>query len=64
MKRRQFLQASASLAGLAAMPGAAFAQGAYPSQDIRFVCAFPPGSGADVLVRYFANHVEIGRAHV
>jgi tripartite-type tricarboxylate transporter receptor subunit TctC len=57
MKRRQFLQASAGLAALGAMPGAAFGQGAYPSQDIRFVCAFPPGSGADVLVRYFANHV-------
>jgi tripartite-type tricarboxylate transporter receptor subunit TctC len=23
----------------------------YPAQDIRFICAFPPGSGADVLVR-------------
>jgi tripartite-type tricarboxylate transporter receptor subunit TctC len=28
---------------------------AYPSQDIRFICAFPAGSGADVLVRYFAE---------
>ena len=24
----------------------------YPSQDIRLICAFPAGSGADVLVRY------------
>ncbi len=31
---------------------------AYPNKDIRFVCAFPPGSGADVLVRYFANAVQ------
>jgi len=31
---------------------------AYPARDIRFVCAFPPGSGADVLVRYFANAVQ------
>ena len=31
---------------------------AYPTKDIRFVCAFPPGSGADVLVRYFANAVQ------
>jgi len=30
----------------------------YPSKDIRFVCAFPPGSGADVLVRYFADKVQ------
>ncbi len=58
MRRRDFLHASASIAGLSALPGAAFAQGAYPNQDIRFVCAFPPGSGADVLVRYFSNHVQ------
>ena len=25
----------------------------YPSQNFRFVCAFPAGSGADVIVRYF-----------
>jgi len=30
----------------------------YPDQDIRFICAFPPGSGADVLVRYFSEHVK------
>jgi len=30
----------------------------YPNQDIHFVCAFPPGSGADVLVRYFAEKVR------
>ena len=30
----------------------------YPSQDIRFVCAFPAGSGADVIVRYFAEKMR------
>jgi len=30
----------------------------YPTQDIHFICAFPPGSGADVLVRYFADKVR------
>jgi tripartite-type tricarboxylate transporter receptor subunit TctC len=30
----------------------------YPTQDIRFICVFPPGSGADVLVRYFAEKVR------
>jgi len=43
------------VAGLGAM--AADAQ-EYPSQDIRFVCAFPAGSGADVLVRYFAEKLR------
>ena len=28
------------------------------AQDIRLVCAFPPGSGADVLVRYFAEKLR------
>lgn len=30
----------------------------YPSQDIRLICAFPPGSGADVVVRYFAEKLK------
>ena len=40
-----------------AVPTGARAQ-AYPSQDIRLICAFPPGSGADVLVRYFAEKLR------
>jgi tripartite-type tricarboxylate transporter receptor subunit TctC len=31
---------------------------AYPTQDIRFICGFPAGSGADVLVRYFGEKVR------
>ena len=30
----------------------------YPSQDLRFICAFPAGSGADVIVRYFADKMR------
>jgi tripartite-type tricarboxylate transporter receptor subunit TctC len=30
----------------------------YPTQDIHFICAFPPGSGSDVLVRYFADKIR------
>jgi tripartite-type tricarboxylate transporter receptor subunit TctC len=30
----------------------------YPSQDIRLICAYPAGSGADVLVRYFAEKLR------
>jgi tripartite-type tricarboxylate transporter receptor subunit TctC len=39
-------------------PGTVRAADEYPSQNIRFVCAFPAGSGADVLVRYFADKVS------
>ncbi len=30
----------------------------YPTQDIHVICAFPAGSGADVLVRYFAEELR------
>ena len=35
----------------------------YPSQDLHFICGFPPGSGADVLVRYYAEQIRslVGR---
>src|SRR4051812_21593442 len=46
-----------SIGALLGVQGSAQAQ-AYPNQDIRFVCAFPPGSGADVIVRYMANAVS------
>src|SRR5271166_2429034 len=31
----------------------------YPSREIHVICAFPAGSGADVLVRYFAEKLRI-----
>jgi len=43
------------MVALAACPS--FAQRDYPNREIRFVCGFPPGSGADVLVRFFANKI-------
>jgi tripartite-type tricarboxylate transporter receptor subunit TctC len=45
----------AALLGI--LPSAAHAQ-EYPSQDIRLICAFPPGSGADVIVRYFGEKLR------
>ena len=42
---------------LACAPVAAQAQ-SYPSQDIHFISGFPPGSGADVMVRYFAEKIR------
>jgi tripartite-type tricarboxylate transporter receptor subunit TctC len=49
-------------AGASATAPLAHAQD-YPAQDIRLICAFPPGSGADVLVRYFAEKLRpiVGR---
>ena len=61
--RRQLLALAggAALATTVALP--AFAQDAYPSRPITFVCAFPAGSGADVLVRYFANAIQESTGH-
>jgi tripartite-type tricarboxylate transporter receptor subunit TctC len=46
-----------ALAAVMALPHGAAAQ-QYPSRDIRFICAFPAGSGADVLVRFFAEQLR------
>jgi tripartite-type tricarboxylate transporter receptor subunit TctC len=50
-----------SAAVLLALGGAAVQEAhaqSYPNQDIRFICAFPAGSGADVIVRFFAEKVR------
>ncbi len=60
MQGRSPIRCALSAAALAIAllaPGAAGAQ-QYPDRDIHFVCVFPPGSGADVLVRYFAEKVR------
>jgi len=51
------LFSAAALAVAALAPLSAGAQ-QYPDRDIHFICVFPPGSGADVLVRYFAEKVK------
>lgn len=48
---------SAAVLGFLSVVGGVQAQ-QYPNQDIRLVSAFPPGSGADVLVRYVAEKLR------
>jgi len=59
ISRRSLLHASAS-AALATpfISTGSFAQGAWPSRPVRTICMFPPGSGADILVRFFAKKLE------
>jgi tripartite-type tricarboxylate transporter receptor subunit TctC len=58
LTRKEFLRVAGAAAALAPFGGpGAFAQ-AYPSEDIRVICAFPAGSGADVLVRFFAEKLK------
>jgi tripartite-type tricarboxylate transporter receptor subunit TctC len=47
----------AALALNSVTPDWVFAQN-YPSRQLSFVCAFPAGSGADVLVRYFSEKMS------
>jgi tripartite-type tricarboxylate transporter receptor subunit TctC len=52
------LRASAiALVAMATVPQGARAQ-AYPSQDVNFICGFAAGSGADIIVRYFADKMR------
>ena len=56
--RKQFFQGAGALTlASAAGIGPSFAQ-EYPSQDIHMICGFPPGSGADIFVRYFAEKLR------
>lgn len=38
--------------------GRAFAQSAYPERQIHVLVGFPPGSGADILARYFSRKLS------
>ena len=59
LTRKDFLKSAAAAALVAPFGGVreAFAQ-EYPSQDIRLICGFPAGSGADIFVRYFAEKLR------
>jgi tripartite-type tricarboxylate transporter receptor subunit TctC len=56
---RMLCRVAAYLLPFAAVAAAGYATPAmaqdYPNQDIHFVTGFPPGSGADVITRYFAE---------
>ena len=54
---RRIVHRAAPALLLAALSFSAHAQ-TYPNADIHFVTGFPPGSGADVIVRYFADKVR------
>src|SRR6266849_8513593 len=61
MKHRpNFLRAAAmALAAISMVPPGARAQSqAYPWQDVQFICGFAAGSGADIIVRFFADKMR------
>jgi len=56
--RRMVVSGSTAFGALALLDGKrrAMAQ-QWPTQNLRFICPFPPGSSADLIVRYFANKI-------
>jgi tripartite-type tricarboxylate transporter receptor subunit TctC len=57
----------AAALSILAIVGASFpavAQEKYPSKEIHFICGFPPGSGADIMVRFFADKIGKKTGHV
>ena len=60
MFSRRDVMLSAAMASIA-MPFVAksgFAQDAWPTREIHAVCGFPPGSGADIFVRFYAKKLQ------
>ncbi|HWL04792.1 MAG TPA: tripartite tricarboxylate transporter substrate binding protein [Xanthobacteraceae bacterium] len=58
--RRLRIHLAAALAVAVAsvgLAGPATAADEYPTHNITLICALPPGSGADVIVRYFADQL-------
>jgi tripartite-type tricarboxylate transporter receptor subunit TctC len=56
--RRQVLQAGGALVLSSITDVAAFAEESYPAREVHVIAAFPPGSGADVFTRYFAENMR------
>jgi tripartite-type tricarboxylate transporter receptor subunit TctC len=55
---RSLMSGLALLAAVCAVAPTGAVADDYPNQDVHVICAFPPGSGADVLVRYFAEKIR------
>ena len=55
---RRVLALSLALAIASFAPPLAYAD-EYPDQDFHFITSFPPGSGADVLTRFFAEKIRV-----
>jgi tripartite-type tricarboxylate transporter receptor subunit TctC len=58
VSRRNVLAMGSAAAVASMLPGGVVLAQTYPSQDLHMINGFPPGSGADVLTRYFAEKVR------
>ena len=59
LSRREMLLSSLGAAVAApAISNESFAQENWPAREIHSICMFPPGSGADILVRFYAKKFQ------
>ena len=56
--RRQVLRAGGALVLSSLTDLDAFAEESYPAREVHVIAAYPPGSGADVFTRYFAENMR------
>ena len=57
-RRNMLLSVAAASVTTPAVSRGAFAQGAWPRRDIHAICGFPPGTGADIFVRFYAKMLQ------
>jgi tripartite-type tricarboxylate transporter receptor subunit TctC len=59
LSRRELLR-TAAVASLAtpSIARLSFAEDAWPSREIHAICGFPPGTGADIFVRFYAKKLQ------
>jgi tripartite-type tricarboxylate transporter receptor subunit TctC len=59
LSRRKFLWSAAAASAIApALSTGSFAQDGWPARDIHSICGFPPGTGADVFVRFYTRKLQ------
>src|SRR3954469_1047177 len=58
LSRRNALALGGAALGAQLLPELGAAQETWPARDIHTICPFPAGSGADVVVRYYAKHLQ------
>ncbi|HWM48599.1 MAG TPA: tripartite tricarboxylate transporter substrate binding protein [Xanthobacteraceae bacterium] len=58
ISRRKVLEWGGAALCAGTLGGRAGAQGTWPARDIHTICPFPPGTGADIVVRYYAKVLQ------
>ncbi|HEY4775203.1 MAG TPA: tripartite tricarboxylate transporter substrate binding protein [Xanthobacteraceae bacterium] len=58
LSRRELLVSSVAAALAPAVSTQVLAQEAWPAREIHAICMFPPGTGADIMVRFYARKLQ------